>query len=231
MAGEDLLEGDDGGSNDSSAKGKKGKKPLSKGQKIGLGIGLATIVLVIYQIKKGSASSAAAGTTTAAAATDPATGYPSGSIQDQQALASMNGTSSANGGSSGAYGGYGSYGSSSTGGGYNTDPAVTSALNTLTSDVQGISTNLTQGGGSQVPTTSTTNYNTTGSNNYTGATTTTNNYQPPAPFISPGPVITSPAVTSAISTHATSYSPTPPPNLASGPVTRKGGGGTLVHGL
>jgi hypothetical protein len=126
MAGEDLLEGTDGGTNDTDAKGGKGKKhkPLSKGQKIGAAIGAITILLVVYQIKKGQASSAAS--TTSSAAIDPQTGYPVGSAQDQAALATLNGTSAAQGygsysGGGGGGGGYYSGGSSTDSG---TDPAT-----------------------------------------------------------------------------------------------------------
>lgn len=102
MAGEDLLEGDDGGSNDTSpAKGgKKKHKPLSKGQKIGVVIGVVTIVLVIYQIRKSNAASAST-----TSSIDPATGYPTGSAQDLAALAEQQGTGSAAGGSGSSIGG------------------------------------------------------------------------------------------------------------------------------
>ena len=101
MAGEDLLEGDDGGSNDTSGGGKKGKhKPLSKGQKIGLAIGVVTILLIIYQVRKQNAANAAASGSAASAATDPLTGYPAGSAEDQAALAAMYGQSAPSSGSS-----------------------------------------------------------------------------------------------------------------------------------
>lgn len=84
MAGEDLLEGDDGGSNDTSGgKGKK-HKPLSKGQKIGVGIGLVTILLVIVQIEKSKAASA--GTTTVSGTNQ--TAADQAAAADEAALAS-----------------------------------------------------------------------------------------------------------------------------------------------
>jgi hypothetical protein len=121
MAGEDLLEGADGGTNDTTgAKGKK-HKPLSKGQKIGVAIGAITILLVVYQIKKGQASSSSS--TTASAPIDPQTGYPAGSAQDQAALAQIAASQSAassagqygTGGGGGSWSG-GSDGSSSSSG-------------------------------------------------------------------------------------------------------------------
>lgn len=106
MAGEDLLEGDDGGTNDtsSSAKGSKKKhKPLSKGQKIGVAIGLITILLVIIQIEKSkAATTAAAGSTSSSTPIDPQTGYPEGSAEDEAALAAINaGSTTSSGGDSG----------------------------------------------------------------------------------------------------------------------------------
>lgn len=89
MAGEDLLEGDDGGANDTAdTKGAKKHKPLSKGQKIGAAVGIVTILLVIYQIKKSEAATSTA-SATASAPIDPQTGYPEGSAEDQAALAAI----------------------------------------------------------------------------------------------------------------------------------------------
>jgi hypothetical protein len=114
MAGEDLLEGTDGGANDT--RGKKGKKkPLSKGQKIGVVIGGITILLVLVQIERSKAS-AGTSATTATAPIDPTTGDPSGSAADQAALAAMQSAA----GSSGGGGGYYDSGSSDSG----TDPAT-----------------------------------------------------------------------------------------------------------
>lgn len=122
MAGEDLDLGDDGGTND-TGKGGKGKKhkPLSKGQKIGVAIGAVTILLIVFQIKKGSSSSSSS--TTASAPIDPQTGYPTGSAEDQAALAqisaSQSGATAADGG-----GGSGGYYDSGGGGDSGTDPAT-----------------------------------------------------------------------------------------------------------
>jgi len=153
VAGEDLDEDTSDSSSAPGAAGKKGKKPLNKGQKIGVAIGVVTILLFIYEIKKNSAATAAtaaSATTPAAAPIDPQTGYPSGSVQDQNALAAINGTSSyANGNSTG--GSYGSSGSGSYGGGgggmstlQSEYAALEAQLTTLTSDVNGLSTNNNQ---------------------------------------------------------------------------------------
>jgi hypothetical protein len=149
MAGEDLLEDDTGTGSKTGPDGKKGKKPLSKGQKIGLGIGLVTIVLFIYQIEKGKAASSS----TAASSTapiDPTTGYPSGSAQDESALAGS-GTGGAGGFSSGGGGGFFSDPSSSAAPA--TDPfqgvdpssgqTYASELSTLGSDYSGLQSQYT----------------------------------------------------------------------------------------
>jgi hypothetical protein len=100
MAGEDLDLDETG-----SEGGKNGKrKPLSQGQKIGIGIGIVTILLIIYQVRKQSAANAAA-SSSSSAAVDPLTGYPSGSPQDQQALASMYSASASTGSYPGSGGG------------------------------------------------------------------------------------------------------------------------------
>ena len=162
MAGEDLLEsGGDSSPSESDTKGKK-KKPLSKGQKIGVGIGVVTILLVIWQIKKSQAANASSTTT---APIDPQTGYPSGSAEDQAALAQLSG--------GGLYGnqGSGTYGADTgqtstvsgndpvTGMTYSAEIAqnaggistlqsdftqLQGSITSLTSDVQGLSTNANQ---------------------------------------------------------------------------------------
>lgn len=108
MAGEDLLEDDTG--TGAAAKGKK--KPLSKGQKIGLGIGIVTILLIIYQVRKQSAASASSSSATQPI--DPATGYPSGSAQDQAALQAMQGSSASGSGYTGGGSGWSSAGATPT---------------------------------------------------------------------------------------------------------------------
>lgn len=164
MAGEDLLE--DGGDSSSAEKPVKGKKPLSKGQKIGVGIGVVTIVLFIYEIQKSKNAAAASATTTAPI--DPQTGYPSGSAQDQAALAQMGNASGAYGyQGQGSYGSYPSTGATSTTSGqdpvtgmtYSAEIAANAggistlqsdftqlqgSITSLTSDVQGLSTNANQ---------------------------------------------------------------------------------------
>lgn len=108
MAGED-LDLDESGADG----GKKGKhKPLTKGQKIGIGIGLATILLIIYQVKKQSAANAS--TSASSSAIDPLTGYPTGSAQDQAALSSMYSGSASTGSYPGSGGGGGYYGGGTT---------------------------------------------------------------------------------------------------------------------
>jgi hypothetical protein len=131
MAGEDLLEGTDGGANDTDAKKGK-KKPLSKGQKIGVAIGATTIVLVLVQIErsKGAASTSTSTTTPI----DPLTGDPEGSAADQAALSAMqNGTGSSGDGAGGGY--YSSPSSGSDDGG--TDPATGA---TYSSEIAGLVT-------------------------------------------------------------------------------------------
>jgi hypothetical protein len=98
MAGEDLLEDDTGDGT------KKKHKPLSKGQKIGVAIGVVTIILFIYEIEKNKSNAAAAVTTTTPI--DPQTGYPEGSAQDQAALAQLGGAGATPGYSTGSDGGY-----------------------------------------------------------------------------------------------------------------------------
>jgi hypothetical protein len=147
VAGEDLLEGTDGGSNDTgsaSGPGSKKKKPLSKGQKIGLVIGLVTIALVVIQIErsKSAASSAATSTSTPI---DPETGYPEGSAQDQAALANL--AAQSGGGSYGAQGGSDGYGSSDSSGASDTDPATgisySSEIGTINGTLGTLGTDLT----------------------------------------------------------------------------------------
>lgn len=166
MAGEDLLESGGDSSSDTAATGKDKKhKPLSKGQKIGVAIGVITILLVIWQIKKSQASSATTGTTTTPI--DPQTGYPEGSAEDQAALAQI-----ANAGSYGNQGigsqAYPDTGTTTTSSGvdpstglsYSAEIAsnasgigtlqsefqqIQTSLTSLTSDVQGLSTTSTQG--------------------------------------------------------------------------------------
>ena len=147
MAGEDLLEGDDGGTNDTDgAPGKKGKKkPLSKGQKIGVAIGLVTIVLFIYEIQKNKSASSSSGAAGTTSTIDPQTGYPSGSAADQAALSQLSGSSG--GGYYGSGGYYTSPSSSSTDPFQGVDPSsgatYASELNTLGSDYSGLNAQLT----------------------------------------------------------------------------------------
>ena len=108
MAGEDLLE--DGGDSATGGKAGKAHKPLSKGQKIGVGIGLVTILLIIWQVHKQSAANAASSSTSTPI--DPTTGYPTGSAQDQAALQQMQSSSSGSG--SGSYGGGSGWGGGSS---------------------------------------------------------------------------------------------------------------------
>jgi hypothetical protein len=140
MAGEDLLEDDTGTSSTSSTDGpdgKKKKKPLSKGQKIGVAIGLVTIVLFIYEIEKNKSAAATAGASTTSTPVDPQTGYPQGSAEDTAALAAMNGSGSG----SGYYGGGSSdgYGSVSTSSGIDPTTGATYASEMGTDPSTGIS--------------------------------------------------------------------------------------------
>jgi hypothetical protein len=153
MAGEDLLEGSDGGSNDTDAKSKGKKKPLSKGQKIGVIIGGVTILLVIVQIERSKASASTAATTSTTAPIDPTTGYPSGSPEDQAALANMG---SSGGGGSGYSSGYGSSTDPSvdpsTGASYSSEiGANTTALSTLGTDFTALENQFSTLQGEVVP--------------------------------------------------------------------------------
>jgi hypothetical protein len=78
---EEELEGKTDDSSSPASGKKKGK--VSKGMKISILIGIITIFLFIYQIRKSQSAS------TTTAATDPQTGYPAGSAQDEAALASL----------------------------------------------------------------------------------------------------------------------------------------------
>lgn len=76
MAGEDLLEEGGDSTTNTAPDGKKKHKPLSKGQKIGVAIGVITIVLVIVEIERNKANAATtAASATPASATDPGAAY------------------------------------------------------------------------------------------------------------------------------------------------------------
>ena len=164
----DLLDSGGGGGDAPTTEpdGKKAKKPLSKGQKIGVVIGVVTILLVIVQIERSKSSSTAAATSSPI---DPTTGDPAGSAADQAALAQLGQEQAAGGGS---YGGGGSYSDGSSPTGYDTstvsgtDPStglsysaeiasnasgistlqdtITTDFSTITSEITGLSTTQPQ---------------------------------------------------------------------------------------
>jgi hypothetical protein len=167
----DLLDsGGDGGAPAGDAHGKKPKKPLSKGQKIGVVIGVVTILLVVVQIERSKASTAAAASPASSTPIDPQTGFPEGSAQDQAALSQIGSSAGAGGLGSGG-GGYYSVPTSSatqTDPFQGTDPSTglsyaseissnttgistlqqewSSEFSTLSTEIAGISTTQTQPG-------------------------------------------------------------------------------------